>query len=209
MVSTDEACPNYSDVLRNFEAGHSFVMSEFGVTPKIAWQLDPFGHSSGLADLFAEIGFEATFFARINSVEESQLRLERDLEFIWKPTFVDDEDDGTHSDGHKEILAHKLFGHYNPPKFINPNFVSGNPSGYEYSQLLNNSWFEYFTRQAEAYQTNNVLVFWGDDFTHMYANSTFSYLEKTIKGLEGTGKELFNLKWSSISEYLKSVFAEA
>ena len=66
-MSSDEACPNYSEVLRNFEMGHDFVMQEFSVAPTVAWQLDPFGHSSGIADLFSEIGFEAMFFARMNS----------------------------------------------------------------------------------------------------------------------------------------------
>ena len=37
LVSPDEACPNYSDVLRNFEMGHDFVMREFGVVPTVAW----------------------------------------------------------------------------------------------------------------------------------------------------------------------------
>ena len=114
MVSTDEACPNYSDVLRNFEVGHDFVRQEFGVTPNVAWQLDPFGHSSGLADLFAEIGFEATFFARMNLEEAKARKLERDLEFVWKPRFF-----GSEKDTYRpEILAHMLFDHYNPPSFV-------------------------------------------------------------------------------------------
>ena len=96
LVSTDEACPNYSDVLRNFEAGHDFAINELGVTPSVAWQLDPFGHSSGLADLFAEIGFEETVFARMNSKEIANRNLEQDFEFVWQPEFALDEDDGTH-----------------------------------------------------------------------------------------------------------------
>lgn len=70
-------------MLRNFEAGHEFVMGELGVTPSIAWQLDPFGHSSGLADIFAEIGFEETVFARMNFEEIANRKLERDFEFVW------------------------------------------------------------------------------------------------------------------------------
>ena len=69
LVSPDEACPNYSDVLRNFEAGHDFLSHEFGEVPSVAWQLDPFGHSNAIAALYAEIGFEATFFARISGVD--------------------------------------------------------------------------------------------------------------------------------------------
>ena len=63
-------------------------MREFGIVPKIAWQLDPFGHSSAVADLFAEIGIEATVFARINSFEHYYRSLDRHLEFMWKPNFA-------------------------------------------------------------------------------------------------------------------------
>ena len=66
MVSTDEACTNYSDILKNFEIARAFLNSEFGVEPKIGWQLDPFGHSSGNAKLFEMMGLEAMVFARIN-----------------------------------------------------------------------------------------------------------------------------------------------
>ena len=36
-VSPDEATTNYADVLRNYEVGHDFLRSEFGMTPRIAW----------------------------------------------------------------------------------------------------------------------------------------------------------------------------
>ena len=69
LVSTDEATTSYADILRNFEVAREFLLSEFGVESKIGWQLDPFGHSSANAALFAEMGMEAVFFARINEQE--------------------------------------------------------------------------------------------------------------------------------------------
>ena len=69
MVSSDEACPNYNDMIRNFEMGHSWLWEEFGVTPTIGWQLDPFGHSAANAHIFAELGFDAFVFTRINEDE--------------------------------------------------------------------------------------------------------------------------------------------
>jgi alpha-mannosidase len=40
--------------------GHRFLKDQFGVTPKIGWQIDPFGHSSTQAALLsAEVGFDA------------------------------------------------------------------------------------------------------------------------------------------------------
>lgn len=66
LVSPDEATTNYSDLVRNFEAAHDFLKSEFGIKPKVAWQLDPFGHSGVFANLMAQFGMEAMFVARIN-----------------------------------------------------------------------------------------------------------------------------------------------
>ena len=46
--------------------GHAFLQEEFGIKPKIAWQLDPFGHSAAHAELLSELGFETMVFARMN-----------------------------------------------------------------------------------------------------------------------------------------------
>lgn len=60
---------------------------EFGVTPKIGWQLDPFGHSSTNAELMTEMGMEAIFMGRINEQDFEERRANKDLEFIWSPEF--------------------------------------------------------------------------------------------------------------------------
>jgi alpha-mannosidase len=57
--ATDEACPNYEDMINNMIIGHTFLMKEFGVKPRTGWHVDSFGHSSANARLFADFGFEA------------------------------------------------------------------------------------------------------------------------------------------------------
>ena len=52
--------------------------------PKIAWQIDPFGHSKEQASLFAQMGFDGLFFARIDYRDKEQRRAERNLQTIWK-----------------------------------------------------------------------------------------------------------------------------
>ena len=66
---------------------HAFLKNEFGVKPKIGWQLDPFGHSAVTAELFGEFGLETMVFARINEQEFEQRKIKKDLQFIWKPKF--------------------------------------------------------------------------------------------------------------------------
>ena len=64
--ASDEACPSYEDMINNMVKGHQFLKSEFGVTPRIGWHIDSFGHSSANARLFSDFGFEALFVARLD-----------------------------------------------------------------------------------------------------------------------------------------------
>ena len=34
---TDEACPNYNDMIDNFVIGHKFLKDNFGMKPRIGW----------------------------------------------------------------------------------------------------------------------------------------------------------------------------
>ena len=79
MVSPDEACPNYADVLRNFEMGHDFLWEEFGVRPRIGWQLDPFGHSAAYAEIYAQMGLETMVFSRIRTEDFMQRKAAKKL----------------------------------------------------------------------------------------------------------------------------------
>ena len=63
----DEACTTYDDMIDNMMKGQTFLKKEFDYVPKVGWQIDPFGHSSTNARLFAEMGFEGLFFTRIDA----------------------------------------------------------------------------------------------------------------------------------------------
>jgi len=68
----DEACPIYEDMINNMMYGQDFVLKEFGVKPRIGWQIDPFGHSNTNARLFYEMGFDAMFFGRMDEAERNK-----------------------------------------------------------------------------------------------------------------------------------------
>jgi len=46
MSMHDEAVTHYIDMIDQTALGHQFLKEEFGVTPRIGWQIDPFGHSA-------------------------------------------------------------------------------------------------------------------------------------------------------------------
>ena len=59
----DEAAAHYVDMIDQTTRGHAYLKEKLGVTPKVGWQIDPFGHSAAQAYLLSkEASFEALFF---------------------------------------------------------------------------------------------------------------------------------------------------
>lgn len=58
----DEAAPHYIDMIDQTTLGHQFIKEEFNMTPRIGWQIDPFGHSAVQAYL---LGAEVCFFIQL------------------------------------------------------------------------------------------------------------------------------------------------
>lgn len=42
----DEAATHYIDMIDQTTLGHWYIKRDFNVTPRIGWQIDPFGHSA-------------------------------------------------------------------------------------------------------------------------------------------------------------------
>jgi len=54
----DEASTHYSAMIDQQTLGFQFLKRNFGECgrPRVAWQIDPFGHSREQASLFAQVG---------------------------------------------------------------------------------------------------------------------------------------------------------
>lgn len=105
----DEACPTYEDMINNHIIGHQWILDEFGVKPRIGWQIDPFGHSNTNARFFAEMGFDAWFFARLDYADKDKRMNNGEMEFVWRPNA---ESLGTDT----QIFTHVLYRHYSSPE---------------------------------------------------------------------------------------------
>ncbi len=101
----DEACAHYEDMINNMYIGHQFLLNEIGVTPRIGWQVDPFGHSSANPRLFAEMGFDAWFFGRLDYQDKAKRIAETSMEFIWQP-FIN------HLNTSTQIFTHAMLNSY-------------------------------------------------------------------------------------------------
>ncbi|KVI06110.1 Galactose mutarotase-like domain-containing protein [Cynara cardunculus var. scolymus] len=103
----DEAAPHYIDMIDQTTLGHKFIKEQFNVTPRIGWQIDPFGHSAvqayllgaevnysvllallesvGFEDFgFTFVGFDSLFFGRIDYQDRAKRKDEKHLEVIWR-----------------------------------------------------------------------------------------------------------------------------
>lgn len=81
----DEAATHYIDMIDQTTLGHRFIKQEFGITPRIGWQIDPFGHSAVQAYLLgAEVGFDSLFFGRIDYQDRAKRKGEKSLEVVWQ-----------------------------------------------------------------------------------------------------------------------------
>ena len=80
--ANDEACPIYEDIIDNIMVGHEFLKKEFGVVPRTAWLIDSFGHSSTNARLYADIGFDALFVARLDYIDKKTFQILNSISFL-------------------------------------------------------------------------------------------------------------------------------
>lgn len=82
----DEAGAHYNAIIDQMTLGHALINTQFGMEyrPRMAWQIDPFGHSSEQANLFAQMAFDGLYFARAD-YEDKALRINQSrLEMVWR-----------------------------------------------------------------------------------------------------------------------------
>ena len=81
--------------------------------PRVAWQIDPFGHSKEQARLFSDMGFDGLFFARADHRDKDQRKANKTLQMLWNGGIGDDLS--------KEHLFTGMFSHhYRLQMFITP-----------------------------------------------------------------------------------------
>ncbi|CAI5959628.1 unnamed protein product [Closterium sp. NIES-65] len=110
-VMHDEACAHYTDMVHQMAMGHRFLMATFNVTPRIAWQIDPFGHSATQASLItAQAGLEAVFMGRVDQQEKESRLAAKTMEFVWRA-------DGATQRENQVLGMVSYDGYYSPSQF--------------------------------------------------------------------------------------------
>ncbi|CAL2049969.1 unnamed protein product [Caenorhabditis brenneri] len=204
-VQNDEATSHYIDIIDQMTLGLQKLSQIFGECGKAVtgWQIDPFGHSREMANIYAQMGYKSLYFARIHYLEK-ELRLKnKTLEFNWNTS---------------DDLETKLF----TGAFFNDNY--GPPEGFCWDTLcgddpiMDNEYMEGFNvdekvdafvahvkKQAAHQATNQVMLLMGSDFQYTNANTWYVNLDKLIKYVNADSSKKVKVIYSTPACYTKAV----
>lgn len=92
-VMVDEATTSLYAILHQFVDGHQWLARELNVSVAHGWSIDPFGHSSSLAYVHRQLGFETMYIQRVHYYIRALLGQRQALHFRWLPSWSDDDDE--------------------------------------------------------------------------------------------------------------------
>ncbi|KAJ8915809.1 hypothetical protein NQ315_004621 [Exocentrus adspersus] len=200
----DEACANYQSTIDQFTWGLRTINETLGICglPRVGWQIDPFGHSREQASIFAQLGFDGVFFARLDHDDKTQRQLNGTLDFAWQ--------------GSANLDSSTIFGGIFPTALYFP------PNGYcwdwgcndapviddetspDYNvKYLVSSFKIIINRYKKYFPTNNVFIPMGGDFMYEAAEMNYINMDRFIKAFRD--EQEFNVIYSTPSCYIQAV----
>uniref|UniRef100_A0A8R1E1N0 Alpha-mannosidase n=1 Tax=Caenorhabditis japonica TaxID=281687 RepID=A0A8R1E1N0_CAEJA len=208
-VQNDEATSHYVDIIDQMTLGLQKLEQIFGECgkPVSGWQIDPFGHSREMANIYAQMGYTSLYFARIHYLEK-ELRLKnKTLEFNWNASI----------DLDSQIFTGAFFqDNYGPPEgfcwdsLCGDDPIMDNPSLEEYNvQKKVDDFVSHVRKQAEHQATNQVMLLMGSDFQYTNANSWYINLDKLIKYVNADPTKKVKVIYSTPACYTQAVRAKS
>uniref|UniRef100_A0A2M4DMV2 Alpha-mannosidase n=1 Tax=Anopheles darlingi TaxID=43151 RepID=A0A2M4DMV2_ANODA len=203
----DEAAVHYQSVVDQFTWGLRFLNDTFGECgrPRIGWQIDPFGHSREQASLFAQMGFDGLFFARLDYQDKNNRMQTKTPEMVWHTSS---------SLSNSDLFTSVLYNHYSaPPGFCFDVLCNDDPliddnGSTDYNVKVKiDTFITWLEKMAESYRSNNLILTMGDDFNYMNAVMNFKNMDKLIKytnARQAEGSKI-NALYSTPSCYVKAV----
>ncbi|CAF1289187.1 unnamed protein product [Adineta ricciae] len=162
--------------------GAKFLRDQVGdcARPKIAWQIDPFGHSREAASLFAQMGFDGVFFARLDYQDEDRRNQTKTMEFVWKGS--------VNLDRRSWLFTSILSNFYDPPdtfcfdQSCQDPPIMDDPRLHDYNVPERVQGFINAAHdQAKGFVTNHNIMTMGRDFQYENAHTWFTNLDKLMK----------------------------
>ncbi|GJP75498.1 hypothetical protein CLOP_g5937 [Closterium sp. NIES-67] len=206
-VMHDEAVCHYTDMVHQMSMGHRFIQENFNITPRIAWQIDPFGHSATQASLItSQAGLDGFIFGRADYQDMEARKASQKMEFVWRA--------GTGAPRETEVFAGILYdGYYSPQEF---RYQQTDSPQYRLRDWPNardpnvrdfvNFFVQETTRRAQAFRTNHLLFPMGEDFSFDEAIMWFKNMDKLIHYVNLDGR--VNALYSTPSFHLDALHKE-
>jgi len=203
----DEAAVYYEDSIDQMTLGHQFLLQTFNVTPTVGWHIDPFGHASAQAALFAQMGFKAFYFSRIDYQDKTQRLAQKAMEMVWIPE--------TSQGIENAMFTHVNYQHYSNPTGFNFDIVgTDNPiqddielEGYDVPQRAD-AFVAYFRQMQTQYQSPDLFHTAGGDFEYMAAHMNFKNYDKLFKYIRNTPSYNANVYYNTPTEYLNAIYPQ-
>ncbi|NXE85545.1 MA2B1 mannosidase, partial [Cochlearius cochlearius] len=203
---SDEAAAHYSPAIEQLALGRRFLRREFGAcgTPRVAWQIDPFGHSRQLAAIFAQVGapdppsvaargapasgltpsspqmgYDGLFVGRVDHQDKETRERLREMELLWRAS-------GSLPPPAADLFTGILPNVYNPPSGFCWDQLCSDPPVVDEDSEENNvdsivsTFLQIAASQAELYRTNHIIMTMGSDFHYENANLWFKNMDKLI-----------------------------
>uniref|UniRef100_A0A8C5WAL1 Alpha-mannosidase n=1 Tax=Leptobrachium leishanense TaxID=445787 RepID=A0A8C5WAL1_9ANUR len=169
-------------IIDQMTLGLEFLQSTFGECgrPRVAWHIDPFGHSREQALLFAQMGFEGFFFGRLDYQDKVYREDSKQMEMVWCGS-----DDLTPPAAN--LFTGVLPNGYDPP----PGFcwdqicanapIMDDPTMEDYNaDSVVANFLSVVILQSQRYRSNNLIMTMGSDFQYENANTWFKNMDKLI-----------------------------
>jgi len=207
----DEATTYYRDVITNAAVGLKFLEKTFGDCgkPLVGWQIDPFGHSRGVAKIYKDIGLDSLFLGRIDYLDYQNRKKNNNFEFNWE--FQTSSKNDSTNDSIFTIINPKV---YWPPDDMCWDILCDDPvivddkslKGYNIDKIAEKFVKFVEERYQPGYKTNNFMVTFGNDFNYS-SNKWFVNIDKLIKFMKNSEKysEKFEIFYSTPACYAKAV----
>jgi hypothetical protein len=176
-VQNDEANPDVGQVVEQMTEGHDWLRAHFGAAaaPRVAWQIDPFGHSSLTPTLYADMGFQAVVLNRLHFALKDDFKRQRHMEFVWRASRL--------APPRRTLYAHVLHTHYSAPEGFDWE-ASSFPSPKITPATLESraaALAAALLQRADAYAHRRLLVPWGDDFKFRNAETQFQNMDQLVR----------------------------
>jgi len=213
----DEATTHNVDMIDQTTLGHQFILEEFGegANPRIAWQIDCFGHSATQAVISHQMGLEALFFGRLDYQDFNRRMAAKEMNLWWRPSQSLGPDT-------KVWVEMALDGNYNPPDGFNYDYVvdsNGNPPIQNDPRLEDfnvEDRIRQFMEQVNYYaehrqgdfETMNIAWMMGSDFHYSSSERNFLNMDKLIDIVNSNKSLGVTVRYSTPSEYFAAKMAE-